>query len=94
MLPSLEGIARIVELCWRNGELRVVLQLEGLPDRPLEICARDIEISGDCSQLRVHGFAANMAFAQNALNRFAARPFSIPPGVRPAVAVLRDALGL
>lgn len=94
MLPSLEGIARISELEWRNGELRVSLILDGLPERPLEISVRDIEISPDCSLLHVHYFSASMAFAQNALMRFAARPFAIPPAARPALAALRPLLGI
>lgn len=94
MPPGLDGIARISELSWRDGELRATLLLEGLPERPLEICARDIEISPDCSRIHIHSFAANMAFAQNALTRFASRPFDIPPSARPILASLRAVLGL
>lgn len=93
--PVLEGIGVVREISLRNGSLYLVLVLEGLEDRPIDVRCSDIEIAPDGSQIRIGKFESNMPFAQTALNRFGVRPIPIPEGnARVGVVAAKKALGL
>lgn len=78
--PNLAGIGKITEIAYRDKKLFLTLQLDGMENRPAHICASDIKIEKDGSRISVGQFESDMAFIQNALNRFATRPFDIPEG--------------
>lgn len=95
MDANLEGIGTIKDIAYRQGQLVLTVVLEGLEDRPLTIGASEVEIAPDGSSIKVGKFDSNMAFANNALNRFAVREFPIPEGsARTALKMARTVLGL
>lgn len=95
MNPTLEGIAKIKEIAWKDGKLHLNLTLDGLENHAIEIdCAR-LEIAPDGSSITVGEFSSNMPFAANALNNFAARTYDIPTdGPRAALKAAKLALGV
>lgn len=93
--PNIEGIGVVKEISFRDRTLFLTVVLDGLEDRPIEISCSRLEIAPDGSSVTVHEFQSNMPFAQNALNRFAVRPFSVPEGgARMAVVAAKKGLGL
>lgn len=95
MNPNLDGIGVVREISYRDKMLFLTIALDGLEDRPIDLRCSDIKIAPDGSTITIHGFESNIAFAQNALNRFATRPFKVPEGgARMAVMAVKKALGL
>lgn len=94
MNPNLEGIGSVRSINYRDGKLWITIILEGLEDHPLEIEAENIKISADGSAVEIGRYAANIAFAQNALNQFG-KKFSIPEGKsRTGLLMAKKILGL
>lgn len=95
MNPSLEGIGVIKEITLKDKQLHITMILEGLEDKPLTICASDIEIAPDGSSISINKYESNMPFAQNALARFVPNPLPIPEGsARTGVNAARKLLDL
>ncbi len=93
--PQFWDIGIIRELFFKDGKLFLTVELKGLEDRPIEVCANDISIADDGSEVRIGAFESNMPFAHNALNRFATQVFRIPEGMgRLSLVAVKKTLGL
>lgn len=93
--PSLEGIAKVTEISFKDKAISATILLEGLEDRPIEACCRKIEIAPDGSSVTLSDFESRLPFVKNALNRFAARTFAIPEGnARGVLAAAKKTFGL
>lgn len=93
--PYLEGIGTVETINYKNKKLFLGLQLDGLP-RPIEVECSEISLAPDGSSVTVNKFAANLSFAQTALDRFAAgKSFAVPEGAaRFAIVAAKKVLGL
>lgn len=93
--PNLEGIGVVKEISFRDKKLHLKLVLDGLEDKVIEISCSKVTIAPDGSSVGLSGFSSNMPFAENALNRFAPKAFSVPDGAgRIALVAARKVLGL
>ncbi|MBQ9407180.1 MAG: hypothetical protein IJU37_10665 [Desulfovibrio sp.] len=94
--PALKGIGIVTQIAYRDKKLSLTCQLNGLEDSPIEVSVGTIAIADDASQLRLGDFEANRAFAQNALNLFAARTYDVPDttAVRFSLKTAKKVLGL
>lgn len=95
--PRLVGIGEVSKITYdkHEGVLSLQIVLLGMEDRPITVEARDMEIAPDGSSIRVKSFRSPLPFAHNALNRFATRPFPVPPGMaRIALKTAKPVLGL
>lgn len=86
---ALERYGKLKGLALENGELRLLLALNGL-EREVEIRCADISIAADGSSVHIGSFRSNVACMEQALNDFATRPFVIAnSGARAALVLLR-----
>lgn len=93
--PQLAGLARVESMRVKDGKLFLTLLLAGMEDRPVEVVSSGLELAADCSSIKAGKYSSNMPFAENALNRYAARPFAVPEGrARFALCAARGLLGL
>ena len=94
--PAIKGIGEITDITFKNRELRLTLLLDGLEDKPVEVICRSVFISPAGDSVTVGDFSSNMPFAQNALNRFAARTYEVPdnPLAKTALKTARKFMGL
>lgn len=93
--PRLEDIGTITAISFRDKKIYMTLVLNGLDDRPIELSCANISIAADGSSLELSGFTSNMAFVENALNRFAPQSIDVPEGKgRVALRAAKCALGL
>ena len=77
--PLLKGIGVVHSLDVRHGRLHVTASLDGLDGVPVEITCHTFIVSADGRSVTLAGFQSNLAFVQNALNRFAAGTHHMPP---------------
>lgn len=91
----LENIGKVEEIYWKNGHLFLKLKLDGL-DRPVECECFEIHVASDGSAVSVGKFSSNLAFMENALNRFVAgKSLDVPQGATQlAVKAASKILGL
>lgn len=93
--PNIDGIGVVKSLSYDQGKIQLTVILEGLEDHPLAIEASDIEIAPDGSTIKVGNFMSNLAFAHNALNKFAVREFEVPEGsARTGLLMAKKVMGL
>ena len=93
--PKLETIGTVESLTYKDKKLYMTVILEGMEDKPIDVCAEEIEISPDCASVKVNKFSSNMAFVNNALNKYATCPFSVPDGAgRTVLKTVKPILGL
>lgn len=86
---ALERYGKVKGLALENGELRLLLALNGL-EHEVEIRCADISIAEDGSSVRVGSFRSNIACVEQALNDFATAPFAIANGnARTGLVLLR-----
>lgn len=93
--PNLDGIGKVTNIAYENKKLFVTVVLAGLEDKPVTVLCNNIDIAPDASSVSVSGFASNMPFAENALNRFLPASFQVPEGsTRMVLLMAKKALGL
>lgn len=84
---ALERYGKLKGLALENGELRLLLALNGI-EREVDIRCADISIAADGSSVRIGSFRSNIACVEQALNDFATGPFAVANNSARAALVL------
>ncbi len=93
--PNIEGIGKVKAISYQNKQLYLTVVLDGLENIDINVTCKDISIAKDNSSITIGSYTSNMPFAENALNRFARKPFDVPEGAaRTVLSGAKIALGL
>lgn len=94
--PAIKGIGTVRSISYKDHRLSLTATLDGLDGVLIEITCGTVIIAGDGSSVTVADFTSNMPFAENALNRFAARAYAIPDNsvARGALKTAKKVMGI
>lgn len=80
-------------LQFEGGVLKGKVVLHGLEEREIDISCATVEISPNGTSIRLANFRSNLAFAEKALNNFAARSYTVTsPPLQKALQAIRAML--
>jgi len=78
--PAVLDIVKISDISYNDKKLTVKLFLNGLDNNEIVVTCNYIRISDNCDFVSIGKFSSNMAFAENVLNSFAAKTYTLPEG--------------
>lgn len=76
--PHIKGLGTVHSLDIQDGKLMLSATLDGFDDTLISITCNKFQIASDGSSVTLGDFTASKPFAENALNRFAAKTFEVP----------------